>query len=78
PFEIRTMGSPMKSWDELKTELRDLAGWAEEAYRHDRAPAGDTARRRTGTWRVPVRDAYRPLRRAPVRNTRRSARRAGP
>ncbi|WP_374106218.1 DUF4157 domain-containing protein [Kitasatospora sp. RG8] len=49
PFEIRTMGSLMKTWDELKTELRDLAGWAEEAYRHDRALAGDTARRRTGS-----------------------------
>ncbi|WP_443034634.1 eCIS core domain-containing protein [Streptomyces sp. BE303] len=49
PFEIRTMGSLMKTWDELKTELRDLAGWAEEAYQHDRTLAGDTARRRTGS-----------------------------
>lgn len=49
PFEIRTMGSLMKTWDELKAELRDLAGWAEEAYRHDRSLAGDTARRRAGS-----------------------------
>ncbi len=47
-FEIRTMGSPMKTWDELKAELRDLAAWAEEAYRHDRSLAGDSARTRTG------------------------------
>ncbi|MEU8758938.1 DUF4157 domain-containing protein [Streptomyces sp. NPDC048659] len=38
PFEIRTMGSLMKTWDELKNELRSLADWAEEAYRHDRGP----------------------------------------
>ncbi|MDY0810806.1 DUF4157 domain-containing protein [Kitasatospora purpeofusca] len=50
PFEIRTMGSLMKTWDQLKAELRDLASWAEEAYRHDRSLAGDTARsRRDGT-----------------------------
>ncbi|MFE2728199.1 DUF4157 domain-containing protein [Kitasatospora sp. NPDC059327] len=49
PFEIRTMGSLMKSWDELKAELRDLANWAEEAYQHDRSLAGDTARRRAGS-----------------------------
>ncbi|MFG3054658.1 DUF4157 domain-containing protein [Kitasatospora sp. NPDC048239] len=48
PFEIRTMGSLMKTWDQLKAELRDLAQWAEEAYQHDRALAGDSARRRTG------------------------------
>ncbi|MFB8205276.1 eCIS core domain-containing protein [Kitasatospora purpeofusca] len=49
PFEIRTMGSLMKTWDELKAELRDLANWAEEAYRHDRSLAGDSARTRTGS-----------------------------
>ncbi|MFD9066486.1 DUF4157 domain-containing protein [Kitasatospora purpeofusca] len=49
PFEIRTMGSLMKTWDELKAELRDLASWAEEAYRHDRSLAGDSARTRTGS-----------------------------
>ncbi|WP_107452636.1 DUF4157 domain-containing protein [Streptomyces sp. TLI_053] len=49
PFEIRTMGSLMKTWDELKAELRDLANWAEEAYRHDRSLAGDSARRRAGS-----------------------------
>ncbi|MGV9266137.1 eCIS core domain-containing protein [Kitasatospora sp. NPDC003701] len=49
PFEIRTMGSLMKTWDELKAELRDLAAWAEEAYRHDRSLAGDSARTRTGS-----------------------------
>ncbi|WP_443067534.1 eCIS core domain-containing protein [Streptomyces sp. NBC_01268] len=48
PFEIRTMGSQMKTWDQLRTELHDLARWAEEAYRHDRGEAGDTSRRRTG------------------------------
>lgn len=48
PFEIRTMGGTMKTWDQLKAELHDLAEWAEEAYRHDRGPAGDTHRRRTG------------------------------
>ncbi|MFJ4672539.1 eCIS core domain-containing protein [Kitasatospora purpeofusca] len=49
PVEIRTMGSLMKTWDELKAELRDLASWAEEAYRHDRSLAGDSARTRTGS-----------------------------
>ncbi|MFF1906133.1 DUF4157 domain-containing protein [Kitasatospora sp. NPDC058218] len=49
PLELRTMGSLMKTWDELKAELRDLASWAEEAYRHDRSLAGDTARRRAGS-----------------------------
>lgn len=48
PFEIRTMGSQMKTWDQLRTELHDLARWAEEAYRHDRGQSGDTSRRRTG------------------------------
>ncbi|MFI1812300.1 DUF4157 domain-containing protein [Streptomyces sp. NPDC020422] len=49
PFEIRTMGAMMKTWDDLKAELRDLAQWAEEAYQHERARAGATSRRRTGT-----------------------------
>ncbi|GAA2775649.1 DUF4157 domain-containing protein [Streptomyces showdoensis] len=48
PFEIRTMGAVMKTWDDLKAELRDLARWAEEAYRHTRGQAGDSSRRRTG------------------------------
>lgn len=48
PFEIRTLGSQMKTWDQLRTELHNLASWAEEAYRHDRGEAGDTSRRRTG------------------------------
>ncbi|MER8044690.1 DUF4157 domain-containing protein [Streptomyces sp. NPDC094032] len=48
PFEIRTMGSQMKTWDQLRTELHNLADWAEEAYRHTRGQSGDTSRRRTG------------------------------
>ena len=49
PFEIRTMGALMKTWDELKAELHSLASWAEEAYQHSRTQAGDTSRRRTGS-----------------------------
>ncbi|MFD3543346.1 DUF4157 domain-containing protein [Streptomyces sp. NPDC058662] len=47
PFEIRTMGAQMKTWDQLQNELHDLARWAEEAYQHDRMQAGDSNRRRT-------------------------------
>ncbi|MGW5847094.1 eCIS core domain-containing protein [Streptomyces sp. NPDC055254] len=47
PFEIRTMGATMKTWDQLKGELHDLARWAEDAYQHDRMQAGASNRRRT-------------------------------
>ncbi|MFD8209672.1 DUF4157 domain-containing protein [Streptomyces sp. NPDC059695] len=47
PFEIRTIGSYKKTWDELKAELDHLARWADEAYQHDRGQAG-TARRARG------------------------------
>ncbi|MFJ9577235.1 DUF4157 domain-containing protein [Streptomyces sp. NPDC101191] len=48
PFEIRTMGSNKKTWDELKTELDSLARWAEEAYRHDRGQSNPSSRARGG------------------------------
>uniref|UniRef100_UPI00278C4225 hypothetical protein n=1 Tax=Streptomyces venezuelae TaxID=54571 RepID=UPI00278C4225 len=48
PFEIRTMGRLMKTWDELKAELHHLASWAEQSYRHDRSLANATNRPRTG------------------------------
>ncbi|CCA59142.1 hypothetical protein SVEN_5856 [Streptomyces venezuelae ATCC 10712] len=47
PFEIRTMGSLMKTWDELRAELHDLANWAEQSYRHDRSQTNTTNRPRT-------------------------------
>ncbi|MEU2230927.1 eCIS core domain-containing protein [Streptomyces vietnamensis] len=49
PFEIRTMGSNKKTWDELKTELDSLAQWAEEAYQHDRGQSNPSNRARGGS-----------------------------
>ncbi|MFB9467568.1 eCIS core domain-containing protein [Streptomyces cinereospinus] len=48
PMEIRAMGNYYKTWDELKAELRKIAGWAQEGYERDREiqGAGSGASRR--------------------------------
>ncbi|AIR98932.1 DUF4157 domain-containing protein [Streptomyces glaucescens] len=46
PMEIRAMGNYYKTWDELKAELRKIAGWAQEGYERDREIHGPGGSRR--------------------------------
>jgi hypothetical protein len=46
PMEIRAMGNYYKTWDELKAELRKIAGWAQEGYERDREIQGPGGSRR--------------------------------
>nr|WP_324786275.1 DUF4157 domain-containing protein [Streptomyces sp. H51] len=46
PMEIRSIGNYFKTWDELKTELRKIAGWAQEGYERDREIHGPGGSRR--------------------------------
>ncbi len=40
PMEIRAIGNYFKTWDELKAELRKIAGWAQEGYAKDQEVNG--------------------------------------
>ncbi|MEJ1200939.1 MULTISPECIES: eCIS core domain-containing protein [unclassified Streptomyces] len=44
PMEIRHFGKHLKTWDDLKSNLASIAGWAGQAYDHSRSAA---SRRRT-------------------------------
>lgn len=46
PMEIRAIGNYRKSWDELKAELRKIAGWAQEGYQKDQEIHGPGGSRR--------------------------------
>ncbi|WP_416973024.1 DUF4157 domain-containing protein [Streptomyces sp. 4F14] len=40
PMEIRAIGNYFKTWDEIKAELRKIAGWAQEGYERDQELGG--------------------------------------
>ncbi|MEU5098506.1 DUF4157 domain-containing protein [Streptomyces sp. NPDC020996] len=46
PMEIRSIGNYYKTWDELKAELRKIAGWAQEGHERDREIHGPGGSRR--------------------------------
>ncbi|MYW20793.1 DUF4157 domain-containing protein [Streptomyces sp. SID2955] len=46
PMEIRAIGNYFKTWDELKTELRKIAGWAQQGYTRDQEVNGPGGARR--------------------------------
>lgn len=46
PMEIRAIGNYFKTWDELKTELRKIAGWAQQGYAKDQEIHGRGGARR--------------------------------
>ncbi|QNP76203.1 DUF4157 domain-containing protein [Streptomyces roseirectus] len=46
PMEIRAIGNYFKTWDELKAELRKIAGWAQEGYERDQEVGGSGASKR--------------------------------
>lgn len=46
PLEIRAIGNYYKTWDQLKAELRKIAGWAQEGYEKDREIHGRGGSRR--------------------------------
>ncbi|WP_063786298.1 eCIS core domain-containing protein [Streptomyces acidiscabies] len=46
PMEIRAIGNYFKTWDELKAELRKIAGWAQEGFELDQELGGSGASKR--------------------------------
>ncbi|MDX3385247.1 DUF4157 domain-containing protein [Streptomyces niveiscabiei] len=47
PMEIRAIGSYLKTWDEVKAELRKIAGWAQEGYERDQELGGGSGTNRS-------------------------------
>jgi hypothetical protein len=43
PMEIRAIGNYFKTWNELKAELRKIAGWAQEGFELDQELGGSGA-----------------------------------